>query len=120
MMDDSQDYEDSILAGDRSEAVLYYDGFEPSLDYTDVSGPWRGEDPNQTLGELLDQKDKTIPNRSSFVSTDVKDAILLMMPSLNSLVRGERKPGFPGAAQRSRSRDGGTGHKLRKLRVLER
>ena len=94
MMDDSVDYEDSILAGDRSEAQLYYYGYEPSMDYTDVLGPQRGEDPNQTLGELLDQKDKTTVNRSTFVSTDVKDAVLLMLPSLIRLFGASESPVF--------------------------
>ena len=94
MMDDSEDYENSILAGDRSEAQLYYYGYEPSMDFTDVSGPYRGEDPNQTLGELLDKKDKTTVNRSTFVSTDVKDAILLMLPALVRLFGASESPVF--------------------------
>jgi hypothetical protein len=94
MMDDAEDYEDSILAGDRSEAALYYAGQEPSMDYTDVSGPYRGEDPNQTLGELLDKDKKNAPNRSTFVSTDVKDAILLMMPALIRLFGASESPVF--------------------------
>ena len=92
MMEDSQDYENAILAGDRSEAQLYYYGYEPSMDYTDVAGPYRGEDPNQTLGELLDQDKKNIPNRSTYVSTDVKDAILLMLPSLIRLFGASENP----------------------------
>ena len=91
-MEDAQDYEDAILAGDRSEAVLYYDGYEPSMDYTDVAGPYRGEDPNQTLGELLDKDKKNRPNRSTFVSTDVKDAIMLMLPSLIRLFGASEHP----------------------------
>ena len=92
MFEDATDYETAILAGDRSEAALYYAGLEPSMDYTDVSGPYRGEDPNQTLGELLDQDKKNRPNRSTFVSTDVKDAIMLMLPSLVRLFGASENP----------------------------
>ena len=92
LMDDSEDYEDSILAGDRSEAQLYYYGLEPSMDYTEPSGPYRGEDPNQTLGELLNQDQKNRPNRSTYVSTDVKDAIMLMMPGLIRLFGASENP----------------------------
>ena len=92
MFEDSTDYESAILAGDRSEAQLYFYGYEPSMDYTDVQGPWRGEDPNQTLGELLDQDKKNRPNRSTFVSTDVKDAIMLMLPSLIRLFGASENP----------------------------
>ena len=92
MFEDATDYETAILSGDRSEAALYYAGLEPSMDYTDVSGPYRGEDPNQTLGELLDQDKKNRPNRSTFVSTDVKDAIMLMLPSLVRLFGASENP----------------------------
>jgi hypothetical protein len=92
MMDDAGDYEYSILAGDRSEAQLYYYGYEPSIDYTDVAGPYIGEDPNQTLGELLDKDKKNRPNRSTYVSTDVKDAILLMLPGLIRLFGASEHP----------------------------
>ena len=92
MFEDAADYELAILAGDRSEAALYYAGLEPSMDYTDVEGPYRGEDPNQTLGELLNQDKKNRPNRSTFVSTDVKDAIMLMLPSLVRLFGASENP----------------------------
>ena len=62
------------------------------MDYTDVEGPYRGEDPNQTLGELLNQDKKNRPNRSTFVSTDVKDAIMLMLPSLVRLFGASENP----------------------------
>ena len=92
MFEDATDYETAILSGDRSEAALYYAGLEPSMDYTDVEGPYRGENPNQTLGELLNQDKKNRPNRSTFVSTDVKDAIMLMLPSLVRLFGASENP----------------------------
>ena len=95
LMEDSQDYEDSILGGDRSEAQLYYYGYYPSIDYTDVAGPYRGVDPNKTIGEILDEDDgKDHPNRSTFVSTDVRDAVLLMLPSLIRLFGASESPVF--------------------------
>ena len=92
MFEDAGDYEIVHSRGDRSEAALYYAGLEPSMDYTDVEGPYRGEDPNQTLGELLNQDKKNRPNRSTFVSTDVKDAIMLMLPSLVRLFGASENP----------------------------
>ena len=75
------------------------------MDYTDVQGPWRGEDPNQTLGELLDQDKKNRPNRSTFVSTDVKDAIMLMLPSLIRLFGSQRESCQSGSARSSDDSD---------------
>src|SRR4029077_5360241 len=94
LMDDSQDYEDSILAGSRSEAQLYYYGYEPAIEGGGPSDNLAGEDPNQTLGELLDRDKKTTVNRSTFVSTDVKDAVLLMMPALIRLFGASESPVF--------------------------
>ena len=94
LMDDSQDYEDSILAGSRSEAQLYYNGYEPAIEGGGPSDNLAGEDPNQTLGELLNRDKKTTVNRSTFVSTDVKDAVLLMLPSLIRLFGASESPVF--------------------------
>ena len=94
LMDDSQDYEDSILAASRSEAQLYYYGYEPAIEGGGPSDNMAGEDPNQTLGELLDRDKKTTVNRSTFVSTDVKDAVLLMLPSLIRLFGASESPVF--------------------------
>ena len=92
MMDNSEDYEDSILAAGRSEAQLYYYGYEPNIEGNDLQTAQQGEDPNQTLGELLDKDKKTTVNRSTYVSTDVKDAILLMLPSLIRLFAASENP----------------------------
>ena len=93
-MDDSQDYEDSILAASRSEAQLYYYGYEPAIEGGGPSDDMAGEDPNQTLGELLNRDKKTTVNRSTFVSTDVKDAVMLMLPSLIRLFGASESPVF--------------------------
>ena len=95
MMEDCRDYENSVLAGDRSAAELLYYGYSPSLDYSDVLSPFRGVDPKKTLGEILNESDNSdVPNRSTFVSTDVKDAIMLMMPGLIRLFGASESPIF--------------------------
>ena len=92
LMDDAWDYETSILAGDRSAAQLMFYGQSPSLNWTDASGPYRGEDPNATLGEILNQDDKESPSRSTYVSTDVRDSIMLTLPSLIRLFGATESP----------------------------
>jgi hypothetical protein len=64
MIDDSVDYEESYLARAREENQAYYNGLQPSLS---ASG---------------DDEEDSSPNRSTFVSTDVRDTILTVMPSL--------------------------------------
>jgi len=81
LITDSRDYENSVLAPKRDEAQKYYYGMLPSLN---VTGPWSDtliiEDPNATFGEIMEPLDG--PTKSSFVSTDVRDAVLMMLPSL--------------------------------------
>jgi hypothetical protein len=80
---DSRDYEGSVLAAKRNEAQLYYYGYYPSLnpDGTPYSDSQIIEDPNATYEQILGH-DKETPNKSSYVSTDVRDAVMLMLPSL--------------------------------------
>lgn len=92
MMDDAWDYETSILAGDRSAAQLLFYGLSPSLDYTDAAGPYRGVDPNATIGEILNSDEQDSPNRSTYVSTDVRDSIMLTLPSLIRLFGATETP----------------------------
>jgi hypothetical protein len=80
---DSRDYEGSVLAGARDEAQKYYYGYLPSLNpdgspYTDTQII---QDPNATYEQILGY-DQASANKSSYVSTDVRDAIMLMLPSL--------------------------------------
>lgn len=81
LISDSRDYENSVLAPKRDEAQKYYYGMEPSLGAT---GPYSDtlvvEDPNATYADILGPNEA--PTKSSFVSTDVRDAILMMLPSL--------------------------------------
>lgn len=65
MITDAVDYEQSYLQGNREEAQGYYYGTLPGL-------PGVSED--------VDEDEE--PNRSRFVSTDVRDTILTILPSL--------------------------------------
>jgi len=81
LITDSRDYENSVLAPKRDEAQKYYYGMLPTMGAT---GPYSDtlivEDPNATYEEILGPAEG--PSKSSFVSTDVRDAILMMLPSL--------------------------------------
>ena len=96
MITDSRDYEGSFLAGDRNKAQEYYYGLLPRLD---SSGEMAGsdttiiEDPNATYAQILGY-DKETANRSTYVSTDVRDAIMLMLPSLIRLFAASENPVF--------------------------
>ena len=82
LITDSRDYENSVLAPKRDEAQKYYYGMLPSLNPN--GSPWSDtlivEDPNATYEEILGPGEG--PTKSSFISTDVRDAVLMMLPSL--------------------------------------
>src|SRR5690242_19460438 len=83
MIRDSRDYEGSVLAPARDTAQKYYYGYLPALNpdgspYTDTQII---QDPNQTWEQILGN-DQASANKSSYVSTDVRDAVLLTLPSL--------------------------------------
>lgn len=82
MITDSRDYENSVLAPKRDEAQKYYYGMLPNLGGvgTGYSDTLIVEDPNATYEEILGPSEG--PSKSSFISTDVRDAILMMLPSL--------------------------------------
>ena len=96
MISDSVDYESSILAGERNTAQEYYYGMLPRLG---SSGELKGsdttiiEDPAATYEEILGY-DQESANRSTYVSTDVRDAIMLMMPGLIRLFAASENPVF--------------------------
>jgi hypothetical protein len=94
MMSDSIDYENAFLQVDRNNAQLYYYGFEPFIGPYNPGSPYIGEDPNATLGEILNKDDENRPNRSTYVSTDVRDAIMMMLPSLIRLFGASESPVF--------------------------
>jgi hypothetical protein len=83
MIRDSRDYEASVLAPARDTAQKYYYGYLPALnpDGSPYSDTQIIQDPNATYEQILGYDQETA-NRSSFVSTDVRDAVLLMLPSL--------------------------------------
>lgn len=64
LIQDAVDFEESYLAPAREENQAYYNGLAPALSVS-------GED-----------EEEESPNRSTFVSTDVRDTILAVMPSL--------------------------------------
>jgi hypothetical protein len=81
---DSRDYESSVLAGKRDLAQRYYYGYEPTLDgdQTPTSTPIQTvDDPNATFDDVLQPNQETA-NRSTYVSSDVRDAVMLTLPSL--------------------------------------
>jgi hypothetical protein len=80
MITDSRDYENSVLAPKRDEAQKYYYGMLPSMGGTGYSDTLIVEDPNATYEEILGPTEG--PSKSSFISTDVRDAVLMMLPSL--------------------------------------
>jgi hypothetical protein len=80
MIRDSRDYEGSILAAKRDYLQKYYYGMLPTIG-RQVTNELGAVQPDATFGELLNE-DTDSANRSSFVSTDVRDAIMLMMPAL--------------------------------------
>lgn len=96
MIRDSRDYEGSFLAGDRNQSQEYYYGLLPRLD---SSGQMAGSDttiindPHATYAQILGY-DKETANRSTYVSTDVRDAIMLMLPSLIRLFAASENPVF--------------------------
>ena len=93
MIKDARDYEGSVLAAARDYSQKYYYGLLPTL-YPD-DNPWSDttivQDPTATYDQFnKDQEDAA--NRSSFVSTDVRDAIMLMLPSLIRLFGASESP----------------------------
>ena len=92
MMSDSKDYENSFLAISRQNAQMYYYGMEPWIGPYNPGSPYIGEDPNATLGEILNKDNTNTPNRSTYVSTDVRDAVMMMVPSLIRLFGASEAP----------------------------
>ena len=93
MITDARDYEGSVLASGRDYAQKYYYGLLPTLypDENPYSDTTYVEDANATYAEY-NKVDQDTANRSSFVSTDVRDAIMLMLPSLIRLFGASESP----------------------------
>ena len=93
MINDSRDYEGSVLAKNRDYAQKYYYGLLPTLypDENPYSDTTFVEDRDATYEEY-NKDDQDTANRSTFVSTDVRDAIMLMLPSLIRLFAATESP----------------------------
>lgn len=80
---DSRDYEGSVLAPARDEAQKYYYGMLPSLnpDGSPYSDTMIVQQPDATYEQILGH-DQESANKSTYVSTDVRDAVMLTLPSL--------------------------------------
>ena len=93
MISDARDYEGTILAHSRNESQSYYYGYLPSMNpdgspYTDT---FIVQDPSKTYEEILGHDEETA-NRSTYVSTDVRDAVMLMLPALIRLFGASESP----------------------------
>ena len=95
MISDARDYEMSVLAHSRNEAQSFYYGYLPSLNPD--GSPWSDtmvvQDPTATYAEILNHEKETA-NRSTYVSTDVRDAVMLMLPGLVRLFGASESPVF--------------------------
>ena len=93
LIDDSRSYEGDVLAGDRDYAQKYYYGLLPSLDNDDnqYSDTTIVQDAGATYEEVSKQTSESV-NRSKFVSTDVRDAVMMMLPSLIRLFGASESP----------------------------
>ena len=93
MITDARDYEGSVLSASRDYAQKYYYGMLPTL-YPD-DNPYSDltivQDRDATYDEY-NKNDQDAANRSTFVSTDVRDAIMLMLPSLIRLFAAHESP----------------------------
>jgi hypothetical protein len=86
IIEDAADYERSILARKREEAQRYYYGYEPSLDGESPPTSTQTfaesvQDPDATFDDVL-RPESELANRSTYVSSDVRDAVMLTLPSL--------------------------------------
>lgn len=73
MIDDSISYEEEYLARDRDENTKYYYGVYPQLN---------GGVPNTIYDSSNEKPEDEVVNKSSIVSTDVRDTVMSIMPSL--------------------------------------
>ena len=74
LMDDSVDYEEQYLGQARDTNMKYYKGIYPTLSGNDID--------NREYDSYDENPEDFVPNKSSVVSTDVKDTIRTILPSL--------------------------------------
>lgn len=84
MIIDAVDFNESTLMPDREEALSFYYGESPGLDST-TDAPYYDSTDN-TPEEAVD------PGRSTVVSTDVRDTIMSILPSLMRIFTGTEHP----------------------------
>lgn len=75
LIEDAGDYNDSDLSPERVDAVKYYEGLSPGLEDIDT-------DEEAIMGDPMAPDDDDGVNRSQAVSTDVRDTVLAILPSL--------------------------------------
>ncbi|QIG66113.1 portal protein [Ochrobactrum phage vB_OspP_OH] len=80
----TRDFEETTMSMFREDNVKYYQGIYPLLD------PETGKD--VTYDSLNQKPEDEGPNRSTIVSTDVRDTIMSMMPSLMRIFAGTDDP----------------------------
>ena len=93
LITDARDYEGSVLAHSRDYAQKYYYGLLPTLypDENPYSDTTIVQERDATYEEY-NKDDQDTANRSTYVSTDVRDAIMLMLPSLIRLFAASESP----------------------------
>ena len=93
LITDARDYEGSVLAMTRDYAQKYYYGLLPTLypDENPYSDTTIVHERDATYEEY-NRDDQDTANRSTYVSTDVRDAIMLMLPSLIRLFAASESP----------------------------
>lgn len=74
LIEDACDYDHSELSPIREENIKYYEGLLPSLDSDTIDGP--------VTGDYMAPDDEEGANQSTAVSSDVRDTVLAIMPSL--------------------------------------
>ena len=96
MIADSVDYEASILAGERntSAGILLRDAAAAGRQRRSRDPARRSSRIRMRLTIEILGYDKEAANRATYVSTDVRDAIMLMMPGLIRLFAASENPVF--------------------------
>lgn len=79
LINDAGDYDFADLAPFREESMRYYYGISPELTVADAPDA-------TTIGELVN--DDSTPSQSTIVSTDVRDTVMSIMPSLMRIFGG--------------------------------
>lgn len=82
LIDDSVSFEMDTLGDQRDENQKYYNGIYPNLVGTDARRPYDSTD---------ERPEDEIPNKSAIVSSDVRDTVMSILPSLVRIFMGPEK-----------------------------